>query len=156
LGRRFLAIFWQGAERVNRELALAARWRVALQPCIRDIWHDHVLFEGDAVSGIIDLGAMRFETVAGDVARLLGSLALDDAVAWECGIEAYKSLRPLSDIERQLIGIFDRSGTLLSGMNWLRWIYLEQRQFGNLPAIASRLNELCQRLAAMNSQRTVP
>lgn len=45
-----------------------------LQPCIRDIWHDHVLFDGDRVTGLIDFGAMQIDTPATDIARLVGSL----------------------------------------------------------------------------------
>src|SRR5262245_13108077 len=36
-----------------------ARKKFALQPAIRDIHHDHVLFTGDSVTGLIDFGAMR-------------------------------------------------------------------------------------------------
>ena len=60
-------------------LTQALDWRVRLQPCIRDIWHDNVLFTGDQVSGLVDFGAMEFDNVAADVARLLASLASDDA-----------------------------------------------------------------------------
>src|SRR5690606_33971928 len=52
---------------------------VPVQPCIRDIWVDHVLFTGDEVTGIVDFGAMRNETPAIDVARLLRSLVGADA-----------------------------------------------------------------------------
>src|SRR3569833_268917 len=51
----------------------AAQQCVPQQPCICDIWHDNVLFTSNEVSGLVDFGAMRVDTVAIDVARLLGS-----------------------------------------------------------------------------------
>ena len=63
-----------------------------LQPCIRDVWHDHILFLGDSVSGIVDYGAMAVDTVAGDIARLLGSLVGNHVADWEEGIDAYHQL----------------------------------------------------------------
>ena len=40
--------------------------------CIGDVWHDHILFEGDAVTGMIDFAAAKVDHVAADLARLLG------------------------------------------------------------------------------------
>jgi hypothetical protein len=47
---------------------------VPLQPCLCDSWHDHVLFESDAVTGLIDYGSAKIDHVAVDLARMLGSL----------------------------------------------------------------------------------
>ncbi|MCO6458056.1 MAG: phosphotransferase [Pirellulaceae bacterium] len=148
IGRRagqLLAAFDQLAEPLCRELRNVVDCRLPLQPCIRDIWHPHVLFTDNRVTGIVDFGAMRWETVCGDVARLLGSLAGNDREAWQRGLAAYAEVRPLNDRERGLVPIFDTSGTLLGGMNWLRWIYLEQRRFAR-QAVLARLDELCDRV----------
>ncbi len=93
LANRLIAAYFRVEPAVRAKLALATSVRVLFQPCIRDIWSDHVLFEGNQVSGIIDFGAMRMETVAGDVARLLGSMAGDDLLAWQQGLAAYQTLR---------------------------------------------------------------
>ncbi len=127
------------------ELDRLTELRVELQPCIRDIWHDHVLFQGDRVTGLVDFGALRWETVSGDVARLLGSLAGDDPIAWRCGLEAYEQRRPLSDAERRLLPWFDRTGVLLGGMNWLKWVYLEGRNFDR-PSVLERVDAILARL----------
>jgi homoserine kinase type II len=117
-----------------------------LQPCIRDVWHDHVLFTGDRVTGLIDFGAMGIETVAADVARLLGSLARDDASLRQAGLAAYESIRPMNEAEKALVTVFDRSGTLLAALNWVEWLYLERRGFRDPDAVARRLDEVLTRL----------
>jgi len=147
--RRLLPLFRDLAPAVQRRLAEAAPVPLPGQPVLRDIWHDHVLFEGARVSGIVDFGAMRIDTVAGDVARLLGSLALDDENVWRAGLAAYESTRPLSAEERRAVTVFDRSTTLLSGMNWLRWIYLEGRVFDDRRRVEARLDEILARAAEM-------
>ncbi|MEX0978639.1 MAG: phosphotransferase [Pirellulales bacterium] len=119
---------------------------VALQPCIRDVWHAHVLFMGDEVNGIVDFGSMRPDNVAADVARLLGSLAGDDPQAWKRGLDAYHSVRPLSEDELSLVEAFDRSTVLLGGLQWLEWIYLEGRRFDNRAGVLVRVDELLGRL----------
>ena len=35
-----------------------------LQPVIRDVWHDHLLFSGERVTGLVDFGAMQMDTIA--------------------------------------------------------------------------------------------
>jgi homoserine kinase type II len=122
---------------------------VRLQPAIRDIWHDHVFFEGDKVTGIVDFGALRVECVCGDIVRLLGSLVEDDARGWEVGLAAYESVRPLNDVERCLLPAFDSSTVVLSAVNWLRWIYAEGREFEQPDAVRHRLREIESRLRAL-------
>jgi homoserine kinase type II len=144
--RRILAAFDRNAATIEFVLAEAARLACPLQPCIRDIWHDHVLFEGNRVSGVVDFGAMRVECVSGDIARLLGSLVGDDPAARQSGLAAYCGVRPLHETERRLVGVYDVSGVLLAGMNWLRWICLQQRQFERPVQVLARLDEIVLRL----------
>ncbi|MDQ2622431.1 MAG: aminoglycoside phosphotransferase family protein, partial [Actinomycetota bacterium] len=54
------------------ELEDVRRLVVPLQPCLRDARPEHFLFQGNVVSGLVDFGAMDVDTVAGDLARLLG------------------------------------------------------------------------------------
>lgn len=144
--QRLLAGARRVADDVHESLHRASRLLVPIQPCIRDIWHDHVLFTGREVTGLVDFGAMQPDNVATDVARLLGSLAGDDTVQWQRGLEAYESIRPLAAEERELVLAYDRSGVLLSGLNWLRWIYVEERQFDHRETILRRLDGFVQRL----------
>jgi homoserine kinase type II len=146
LAERLFALFFRVEQIIGWRLISAASIQVSLQPCIRDIWHDHVLFEGDRVSGIIDFGALRLDTVAGDVARLLGSMASDDLEAWERGLAAYQAARPLSDNELTLVEVFDESAILLSGFNWLEWVFISQREFGNPAEVARRVRVILDRL----------
>jgi hypothetical protein len=48
-----------------------------------------------------------------------------------------------------LVQAFDRSGTLLSPLNWLRWIFLEQRDFPDRDAVVRRFDQLLARLRRM-------
>lgn len=124
-----------------------------LQPCLRDVWHDHVLFTGDSVTGLIDPSACRTENVATDLARLLGSLIEDDAAAWNVALEAYRQIRPLNLAEERLIGVLDRSGIVLSALTWLKWLFVERRSFPDLAAVEARLQALHRRLTRL-AQRT--
>ncbi len=122
------------------------RLQVTIQPCIRDIWHDHILFTGHEVTGIVDFGAMRIDHVGCDISRLLGSLVGDDQVSWQYGIEAYESICKLEARDLQLITAFDRSTVLLSGMNWVEWVAVERRQFEQPQRIVDRMQNITGRL----------
>jgi len=126
-------------------LAPLADVPLPIQPCIRDVWHDHVLFEGDAVTGLLDFGAMQFDTPATDVARLLGSLVGDDATGWHEGLAAYSAVRPLSNQESLAVFALDTAGTILAGCNWIRWIYVDARQFETPSQIVSRFAQVLKR-----------
>jgi homoserine kinase type II len=141
-----LDMFDAHADTTAESLRSGFRLPVPLQPCIRDIWHDHVLYDGNEVSGFVDFGAMDCDSVAGDIARLFGSLARDSEETWQTAMRAYESQRPLSPNERALVRVFDRSAVLLSGMNWLSWIYVDRREFESQAAVLSRLDVTIERL----------
>jgi len=142
------------APAVQRRLAGVENRQWPLQPCVRDIWHDHVLFEEDRVTGIIDFGAMRTDHVAVDIARLLGSLARDAAGDWQIGLEAYAQVRPLSADELDLIKAFDESSVLMSGLSWIEWVFLQRRRFEQPAVILARVDENLERLSNL-IQRTM-
>src|SRR3954467_1698902 len=56
LARRFFATAPACLPNAIRAIKPLANTSFTLQPCLRDIWHDHVLFTGDVVTGIIDYG----------------------------------------------------------------------------------------------------
>lgn len=116
------------------------------QVCLKDIWHDHLLFEGEKVSGFVDFGAIGFDNVATDVSRLFGSLFQNDQELWKIGLEAYRSIRELSGAEMKLIEVYDRSTTMLAGLNWLRWILVENRKFESIVPIRKRMEKLAYRM----------
>ena len=146
---RILELFRLGRATGFRELELVRDVEVRLQPCLRDIWHDHVLFVGDSVTGLIDPAACRTESVACDLSRLIGSLVGDDPAQWAIAIEEYHRCRPLTTGERALITVFNRTGVLLSGWTWLEWLCLERRPFPDLDAVETRLNEILSRMEAL-------
>jgi homoserine kinase type II len=134
------------APRVAGILTDASQANVPWQAVIGDIWHDHVLFVGDHVTGLIDFGSMRVDSVAADVARLLGSVAGDNITLWNAGLEAYQTVRPLSSSERLLVQAFDRSTILMAGLNWVEWLFQERRAFEAAEKIPSRLDRLIERM----------
>jgi Ser/Thr protein kinase RdoA (MazF antagonist) len=154
LARRILELFRRYRTVMMGELQLVRDVRVGLQPCLRDVWHDHLLFRDDAVTGLIDPAACRTESIACDLSRLIGSLVADDRSSWELAIEQYHRLRPLSTGERALVAVLDRSGVLLSGWTWLEWLYLERRTFQEAVTLQTRLNFIRKRMERMEEVST--
>ena len=114
-------------------------------PVIRDIWHDHIFFVDDKVSGFVDFGALRTDSPCFDLARMLGSLVGDNPLRMAQAIDFYQALRPLQDFEQELIPLLDRCGVLIGCFNWIRWLVVERREFESLPAVAKRVQLLTNR-----------
>lgn len=119
---------------------------VPVQPCLCDVWHDHVLFRGDTVSGIVDYGSVKVDHVAVDLARLLGDLAGRDDALWAAGLAGYRTVRPLATDDEALARALDRSGVAVGLANWLTWLYHEGRIYADRAAVARRLAWLVSRL----------
>jgi Ser/Thr protein kinase RdoA (MazF antagonist) len=126
------------------EQASSRRW--PLQPCLCDVWHDHVLFERDGLTGLIDYGSAKVDHAAVDLARLLGSLVGDDAKNWAIALRAYRMVRPLAAEEEELSHFLDETGTVLGVANWLRWLCHSERQIEDRGAAAERLRVLAERM----------
>jgi Ser/Thr protein kinase RdoA (MazF antagonist) len=132
-------------ETVPRELGAWVEPPVPVQHCLCDVWHDHVLYVGDEVTGLVDFGSVKPDHVAVDLARMLGSLAGDDARLWDAGLAGYGRERPLTEADVRLARVLDRTGTLLGLANWLRWLYYERRTYDDPDRVAGRLAELVMR-----------
>jgi homoserine kinase type II len=143
--KRARPIVDRGVPAVIDELEPWLRVAVPVQFCICDVWHDHVLFTGDAVTGIIDYGSVKPDNVAVDLARLLGSLVGNDTNEFTRGLAAYEQVRPLSADERNLVPVLDRTGVVLGIANWLRWLYWDGRVYEDRDAVARRLAALVTR-----------
>ncbi len=146
LSRQILDFFVMSAPHVGKELLAYRDVRLRLHPCLRDVWHDHVLFDGDEVTGLIDPNAARCETPATDLARLLGSFLRDDDDRWDMAISAYRSIRPLSDREAKLARVLDQSTTLLSGLTWLERLFVHRESYSNPPRVIARLRQITSRM----------
>ena len=145
---KLLRLFPRWAPLVDEALAPFVEMPVRLQPCIRDVWHDHFLFTGDEVTGLVDFGAMGVDSVACDVARLLGSLAGDSARLWRVGVDAYCRIRGLSSTELALVPALDASGVLLGALNWAAWVMLDRREFEDPQSVLRRMDILIDRLSS--------
>jgi Ser/Thr protein kinase RdoA (MazF antagonist) len=135
--------------RIDGVPALLAPWAarpVPVQVCLCDVWHDHILFQGDAVSGVVDYGSLRPDHVAVDLARLLGSLVGGDRDRFRAGLAAYARTNPLSADDAALAELLDRTGVVLGAANWLRWLYHERREYEDRATVAARLAALVDRL----------
>ena len=125
-----------------------------LQWCLRDVRHDHVLFTGDEVSGLLDFGAVAVDSVAGDLSRLLGSIVNDHPESWQRGIDAYEKKRALSLDELRAIVGFDQGGLICSATNWVRWLFVEGRSFPQIHALHDQLIWLRDRLQTLATRST--
>ncbi len=137
---RQLAMQWLGLARAVAPELLdplreAAGRVVSLQPCLRDARPEHFLFEGDRVSGLVNFGAMGVDCVAGDLARLMGEWLDGDISARAEALTAYGQIRPLDVAEASLIEAFASSSALLIGEHWIRWHYIDGRQFDDPLAV---------------------
>jgi Ser/Thr protein kinase RdoA (MazF antagonist) len=143
---RLLTVAGKALQRQSLAEALAAAPQLVLQPAIRDVHHEHVLFTGDEVTGLIDFGALRIDTPLVDVARLVGSLVGDDQESRRFALDAYSELRPLSEADCRLIDVLDESGLVLGALNWLIWLYGERRDMGPVGPIVERIEHILLRL----------
>jgi len=147
-----------GAERLLARVAALRPDPCVLQPVLRDVWCDHVLFaerRRDAVTAIVDLHAAGIDTPATDLARLAGSWAapaggerLSLGERWPEAFAAYCAVRPLSAVESALVPMLHATGILFGLDNWFRWTMEDQREFSDPQRMLARIDSLLEELPA--------
>jgi Ser/Thr protein kinase RdoA (MazF antagonist) len=152
-GHRWIFLARATIPRVLPSLRDASRLQVTLQPCLRDARPEHFLFETDRLSGLIDFGAMGIESVAADLARLIGEWLAEDYPLRAMALAAYQQVRLLDASESALIASLEATGDLLIAGHWLSWHYLDHRRFDDSGEVARgvarglhRLERLAERI----------
>ena len=82
---------------------------------------------------------MGIESVAADLARLVGEWLGGANSLRTCAISTYEKVRPLNASELALAAAFETAADLLIGGHWLRWHFLEHRRFEGPGAFAQGL-----------------
>lgn len=140
---RFVPELAQSVARVRESLSArlesAAQHVVPLQVCLRDIWHDHLLFVDDCVTGVVDFDALRVDSVCLDVVRLGQSLIGNDGSGWQMALAAYQELRPLTELELDMHRDLRMVNPILVVASWLDWGLLEGRPFEHPSSVLQRL-----------------
>lgn len=138
-------------ERAVRLLEAWATRPLRQQYVLRDIHLENTLFIGDRLSGIIDYDAIRIDSPATDLARLVGSTALLPRPPelprlaplpwpelWSETLAAYRAVCPFSTEEEQLARVLAEVNPLVVLANWVVWVVREGRAFPGSDAAVSR------------------
>lgn len=157
----------QSADRLLRSLE-GLQEPVGVHFVIRDLHAEHILFESNRVTGVIDFGAARVDEPLLDLVRLFGSQSPFHREHRNESLQIYwDETSRLQDAERHLIrptpvpfepfgdferlkhryNVLDEASTLLSAVQWFRWLCIEQRQFVvPLERLLERWDKLLKRL----------
>lgn len=148
LARRAAAVLQARRAEALKNLEPWCRRVVRLQVCLADVWHDHALFSGDELTGLVDFGGVRWDHSAVDVGRLLGSLVGNDAQAWSVGLAAYTDAGALARSDLPLPRLLHHTGQLAALATWLRLLVLERRDLAAPDAAWNHFADLVRQLAA--------
>lgn len=117
-----------------------------VQPVIRDLRPDHLFFDEDnQVVAVIDFSSMNVDTIACDLARLLGGFFGDKAAKYIGAMESYGRHRPIHSFEREIILPLNHASVILGITHWLQWLVVDKIQFESTNDAIKRINELMRR-----------
>ncbi|HYH65864.1 MAG TPA: phosphotransferase, partial [Urbifossiella sp.] len=111
---------------------------VPLQPCLVDVWPEHVRFDGDRVVGLIDFGAVQTDHVAADLARLFGGFPGPSSLP--AAMAAYRAAGGRCAEPDDFAQLLADTGIACAAAAWVIR--------GGPPAAAARLHALLDRLSS--------
>lgn len=143
--RRAVAVVVRLGPAAEQALAPWVARAVPLQPCLVDVRKDHVLFTGDAVTGLVDYGAVQDDHPAADLARLLGELAGDDEARSAAGLAAHAAAGGPPEPAPGFARLLDRTGVVAALAGWLVRLARADSVSENPAAAAARMTALAAR-----------
>ena len=130
-------------------LIRCCNYTLAFQPCLGDIHVGHVFFMPHSVSGFIDFETLHADNVATDVARLLGSMAGSDPLAWVLGLSAYQCVRRLREEELETVNLLRKSHLVVTALRWLNCVFSHGLPVHFSSGLVQRLAALCEGLESL-------
>lgn len=125
---------------VEQALRLWESVSLPLQPCVRDLRAEHVLFSQGNVTGIVDYGAMAVDHPAVDLARFLGEILADES-GMTAGLGAYER-EGNTDLPAGFVQLLAKSGLVGSAIGWLVRIFTQPQENSEVQAITARFGKL--------------
>jgi hypothetical protein len=143
LGVQVLENAWPRiAPKITSELLGWAEVTHRLQYVVRDVHFGNTLFQDGKLTAFVDFDAVRMDTLAADLSRLVGSVLMelagdvDQDAIWNHALAAYRSIRPLSPTEEALAKWLVDINPLINLANWIIWLAVEGRDFGDSQSMA--------------------
>lgn len=129
-----------------RTLEPVADSRLPLQIVLRDTRPNHFLTKGENVVGLVDFGAIGFDTVAQDLARIFGEWHRIDRGNRDLAYRAYESIRPLEPAEWAVIEPSITTSAVLGGVAWVDIVCHRELAAGREAALTAALTHAESRL----------
>jgi hypothetical protein len=143
---RWIALAREGLPGLIGRLRREAPIAIPIQPVLRDARPEHFLFDGDRLTGLVDLAAMGLDSPSTDLARLLTEWVGPDRSALAEALDAYAAIHPLDPAETARIDLFAESSAWLGPARWIRWHYADGRRFDDPDAVRLGLDRTLSRL----------
>jgi Ser/Thr protein kinase RdoA (MazF antagonist) len=116
------------------ELAAWQKVPLSCELCLRDLHREHLLFDNERVSGLIDFGSVGFDSPAVDLARYVSSFEQFDW-SWLAGHDSsWEMIRDVTidaDEWNRLIQLLALTGGVASAIHWRQWLLIEKRSFAS-------------------------
>ncbi len=119
-----------------------------LQPVHGDLWHDHLLFTGNRLAGMIDFSALKIDVPQLDWGRMVSSLRIEECIPrneFFLSLEDCRQQR-ISPHEIQAIRWFGRVTLVLGTLYWIERIQRTGAECGDSSHAWERFADLCHQL----------
>lgn len=145
-----LSAYWDLHERAFARLEVARHLAVPIFPAVRDLRAEHFLFSkseaGEKLTGVVDFGAMRLDSVMLDLSRLMTTLVPASEELRAVGLKAYREVRELTNEEADLLPALVEGAALHNGLQWVIWLLQEGKVFEDWGAVSRRLQQVVESL----------